>query len=228
MEILWLKVTIVAITLRRVENYGEYIVCMKGQLPPGRSHSFIQLTWLRNTFKRLPQNYNRTTLLRYNHAYLLYLVGCTTFADFTYGTIPTIYLQVFEDIEAYEHFKLLRPIPKEIRPGQPKSLRWAPPREWANAHNFGLVIWTPYDDYSDLGEETEEDKDYGLIVHQTTLCRTYLICGHICEGYMPDRDEDAYEELELDDEKEDNVPLVWLPARADEGPSNTQPIPTSV
>ncbi|ERN03659.1 hypothetical protein AMTR_s00144p00056560 [Amborella trichopoda] len=50
-----------------------------------------------------------------------------------------------------------------------------------------LVIWTPYDDYHDLGEETEEDKDYDLIVHQITLCRKYPICGNICEGYIPNR-----------------------------------------
>ncbi|ERN19710.1 hypothetical protein AMTR_s00062p00199800 [Amborella trichopoda] len=40
-------------------------------------------------------------------------------------------------------------------------------------------------------------------------------------------DEDAHEELELDDAMEDNLP-VWLPSRPDEGPSNTQPIPISV
>ncbi|ERN06816.1 hypothetical protein AMTR_s00005p00212150 [Amborella trichopoda] len=49
------------------------------------------------------------------------------------------------------------------------------------------VIWTPYDDYPNLGEQTEEDRDYGLIVCQIALCRTYLICRHICEGYMSDR-----------------------------------------
>ncbi|ERN17033.1 hypothetical protein AMTR_s00044p00014460 [Amborella trichopoda] len=41
-------------------------------------------------------------------------------------------------------------------------------------------------------------------------------------------DEDASEELELDDEMEDNILPVWLPSQPDDGPNNTQLIPTSV
>ncbi|XP_020529150.1 uncharacterized protein LOC110008098 [Amborella trichopoda] len=48
------------------------------------------------------------------------------------------------------------------------------------------VIWTPYDDYPDIGDETAEDREYGLHVFETALYRTYLIDGHICEGYMSD------------------------------------------
>ncbi|ERN00388.1 hypothetical protein AMTR_s00104p00133950 [Amborella trichopoda] len=157
-----------------------------------------------------------------------------------------------------EHFKLLRPISKEIRAWQPRSLRWAPPRECDSTHNFDLaglqeldnvqindVIWTPYDDYPNIGEETAAGRDYELRICQIALCRTYLICGHICEGYMPDRPrdisyatqllregynsrnwdligealdmlkmydsevagEEAFEELEFDDEMDDNVPV---------------------
>ncbi|ERN19209.1 hypothetical protein AMTR_s00061p00190500 [Amborella trichopoda] len=36
------------------------------------------------------------------------------------------------------------------------------------------------------GDETE-DTNYGLLVQQTALYRTYLICEHICEGYLPVR-----------------------------------------
>ncbi|ERN10759.1 hypothetical protein AMTR_s00027p00193830 [Amborella trichopoda] len=197
---------------------------------------------------------------------------------------------------AYKHLNLLCQIPKEIRAGQLRSLKWVPPKEWDNSHNFHLVlrqetdnarindvIWTLYNDYPDHGNETEEDKDYDIIVRQTALCHIYLICGHICEGYMPDRvlwqfqlhqwisadpsqwerrerrarlvhegynprnwdvigealhllkiydpkatrEEDAYEELDLDDDVED-VQQLWLPSPPDEGPSNTQPIPTLV
>ncbi|ERM97355.1 hypothetical protein AMTR_s00073p00177110 [Amborella trichopoda] len=259
-KIFQLKVTGVAITVRRVENYEEHIVCMIGEVPPGRSNSFIQLTWLRNTFNQIPKNYNRTTLLRYTRAYLLYLVGRTIFADSTNRTVPTIYLQLFEDIDvvgqyawgvaalaflfralskvvhvdhqhlsgsttillcwAHEHFKLLCPIPKEIRSGQPRSLRWVPPREWYNTQNFNLVvrqeldnaqindvIWTPYEVYLDIGEESADDRDYGLRVQ---------VAG-----------EEVSEELEQDDEMDDNVP-IWHPSRPDEGPSNTQPIPTPI
>ncbi|XP_020529868.1 protein MAIN-LIKE 2-like [Amborella trichopoda] len=178
-KILQLKVPGVAVTVRRVENYEKHIVRMIGQLAPSRNHSFIRLTWLRNAFNQIPENYNRTTLLRYTCAYILYLVGCIIVVDSTYGTIPTIYLQLFEDIDVagqyawgavalvflfralskvvhvdhqhlsgsatlllcwvYEHFKLLRPIPKEIKAGQPKSLKWAPPSKWYNTHNFNLV-----------------------------------------------------------------------------------------
>ncbi|XP_011625493.1 protein MAIN-LIKE 2 [Amborella trichopoda] len=156
-KVLRLKATGVVVIVRRVENYEEHIVRMIGQLPSGHSHSFIRLTWLRNRFRQIPQNYNRTTLLRYTGAYLFYLVRCTIFADFTDGTVPIIYLQFFEDINVagqyawsaatlsflfralskvvhddhqhlstpaiillywvYEHFKLLCPIPKEIKAG---------------------------------------------------------------------------------------------------------------
>ncbi|ERN05599.1 hypothetical protein AMTR_s01690p00009650, partial [Amborella trichopoda] len=72
-KILRLKVIGVAVTVRRVENYEEHIICMIGQLSPGHSHSFIRRTWWRNTFNQIPENYNRTTLIRYTCAYLLYL-----------------------------------------------------------------------------------------------------------------------------------------------------------
>ncbi|ERN16437.1 hypothetical protein AMTR_s00052p00172250 [Amborella trichopoda] len=160
------------------------------------------------------------------------------------------------------------------------------------------------------GEKTAEDREYGLHIRQTALCRTYLICGHICEESMPDRvlrqfglhqgirryplqrerreirgkmidnsgdelkaeidmstnrledishatellregynsrnwdligealdvlkiydpevaGEEVFEELELDDEMDDNV-SVWHPSQPDEGPSNTQLIPTPI
>ncbi|ERN10783.1 hypothetical protein AMTR_s00027p00220230 [Amborella trichopoda] len=165
-KILRLNVTGVAVTLRRVENYGDYIVHMIGELPPGLSHSIIRLMWLRNTFKRYPHNYNLTTLLQHTCAYLLYLVGCTIFADSTDGTVSTICLQPFEDIET------------------------------TGQYAWGAVA---------------------LFQGLSKVVRPEAV-----------RDEDESEELELDDEMEDNVLLVWLPARPDEGPSNTQPIPILV
>ncbi|ERN09344.1 hypothetical protein AMTR_s00162p00035640 [Amborella trichopoda] len=49
-----------------------------------------------------------------------------------------------------------------------------------------LVSWTPYEDEPDIGEEDEHDQAYVREVCATRLCRTYLIFGHVCEGYMPD------------------------------------------
>ncbi|ERN11301.1 hypothetical protein AMTR_s00024p00244470 [Amborella trichopoda] len=117
---------------------------------------------------------------------------------------------------AYEHFKLLRLIPKAIRVGQPRSLRWAPPGVWDNAYNFGL----PRD-----------------ISHATQLLRegcnsiNWVLADEaldVLKLYDPeDAGEEEYDELELGDEMDDHM-LVWLSPRPNEGPSNTQPIPTQV
>ncbi|ERN13902.1 hypothetical protein AMTR_s00021p00096590 [Amborella trichopoda] len=142
-KILRLNVTGVAATLRRVENYEDYVVCMKGQLPPGRSHFMIRLTWLRNTFKRLPHNYNRTTLLRYtwNGSYnLQFFKDIDVVGQYAWGATALAFLfRALSNCCVYEHFKLLRSIPKEIKAGQPRSLRWAAPKECDNVHNFDLV-----------------------------------------------------------------------------------------
>ncbi|ERN16289.1 hypothetical protein AMTR_s00063p00188450 [Amborella trichopoda] len=137
-------------------------------------------------FQRLPHNYNRTTLLRYTRTYLLYLVGYTIFANSTDGTVPTIYLQRFEDVDVASQYAwsavalafLFRALSKVIRSDY---------QHLSGSTTLLLVIWTPHDDYPDIGQEPAKDRDYGLLVRQTALYRTYLICRHICEGYMPDR-----------------------------------------
>ncbi|ERM97686.1 hypothetical protein AMTR_s00130p00118500 [Amborella trichopoda] len=80
-KILRLRVTGVVVNLRRMEKYDDCISRMLGQVPPGGNHFIVQLTWLRNTFKQLPQNYNCITLLQHTRAYLLYLVSRTIFAN---------------------------------------------------------------------------------------------------------------------------------------------------
>ncbi|ERN14670.1 hypothetical protein AMTR_s00038p00211700 [Amborella trichopoda] len=71
------------------------------------------------------------------------------------------------------------------------------------------------------------------VVHECYNSRNWDLVKEalqLLKSYDPEAvgDEDAYEELELDDEMEDNIPPVWLPSRPDEEPRNTQSIPTLV
>ncbi|ERN07553.1 hypothetical protein AMTR_s00154p00068320 [Amborella trichopoda] len=99
--------------------------------------------------------------------------------------VPTVYLQFFEDIDVAGQYAwgtvalafLFRALLKVVHANR---------RHLSGSTILLLVIWTTYDDYPDIGEETVKDKDYVLRVRQTALCCTYLICGHIYKMYMPD------------------------------------------
>ncbi|ERN16596.1 hypothetical protein AMTR_s00031p00242430 [Amborella trichopoda] len=174
LKILWSKVTGVAVTLRRVENYGDYIVRIIGHLPPGRNHSIIRLTWLRNTFK-----------------------------------------QLFEDMEVIDQYAwgaatlafLFRDLSKVVHPGYQHL-----------SGSTTLLLLRDISHVAQLVRESYNSRTWDLVRKALDLLKIY----------DPEAvgDEDASEELELDDEMEDNVPPVWLLSRPDEGPSNTEPITT--
>ncbi|ERN10613.1 hypothetical protein AMTR_s00028p00157780 [Amborella trichopoda] len=115
------------------------------------------------------------TLERYTRAYLLYLIGVSIFADATQGLYIekiftcAIYAYLFQSW-VYEHIKLSRLEPKQIKAGLPRALRWGAPRRWLNTHHYILIQRqeldnlkaqeTPFEDEPDIREEDKQDQAY--------------------------------------------------------------------
>ncbi|ERN07003.1 hypothetical protein AMTR_s00141p00067710 [Amborella trichopoda] len=71
-----------------------------GIVPDGNLTS-LRHTWLKAKFRKLPHDATTPVqVYRYTRAYLLFIISVTIFADASASTVPTRYLQFFEDIES--------------------------------------------------------------------------------------------------------------------------------
>ncbi|ERN00282.1 hypothetical protein AMTR_s00107p00031320 [Amborella trichopoda] len=98
-EILGLAVEGKLVTCRPISDLREFIKNNLGIVPTGANLTTIKHSWLKDNFRELPLGATLVEVLRYSRAYLLFIISVTIFADASVATVPTRYLQFFEDIE---------------------------------------------------------------------------------------------------------------------------------
>ncbi|ERN12279.1 hypothetical protein AMTR_s00034p00240950 [Amborella trichopoda] len=97
-EILGLVVDGDPVTCRPIKDMRKFIEDNLGIVPDGNL-ARLRHTWLKANFKELLRDAAPVQVYRYTRAYLLFLISVTIFADALVSTVPTRYLQFFEDIE---------------------------------------------------------------------------------------------------------------------------------
>ncbi|ERN20662.1 hypothetical protein AMTR_s00070p00176680 [Amborella trichopoda] len=98
-EILGLVVDGDPVTCRPISDLREFIDINLGIVPIGGNLAIIKHSWLKANFHTLLPDLTHVQVLRYTRAYMLFLISVTIFAYSSVATMPTRYLQFFEDIE---------------------------------------------------------------------------------------------------------------------------------
>ncbi|ERM94625.1 hypothetical protein AMTR_s00011p00169480 [Amborella trichopoda] len=96
-EILGLVVDDESVTCHPISDLRQYIEDNFGIVLDGIL-SVLRHTWWKANFRELPLDASIVEVYRYTRAYLLFLISITIFADVSVSTVPTRYLQFFEDI----------------------------------------------------------------------------------------------------------------------------------
>ncbi|ERN10371.1 hypothetical protein AMTR_s00026p00110170 [Amborella trichopoda] len=97
-DILGLAVDGDPITCHPIKDLQKFIEDNLGIVLDGNLAS-LRHTWMKANFRKLPPDATPAQVYRYTRAYLLFLISVTIFADALVSTVPTRYLQFFEDIE---------------------------------------------------------------------------------------------------------------------------------
>ncbi|XP_011626340.1 protein MAIN-LIKE 2-like [Amborella trichopoda] len=97
-EILGLAVDNDPVTCRHISDLRQYIEDNLGIVPDDNLTN-LRHTWLKVNFRELPPDAPPVQVYRYTRAHLLFLISVTIFVDASVLTVPTRYLQFFEDIE---------------------------------------------------------------------------------------------------------------------------------
>ncbi|ERN12735.1 hypothetical protein AMTR_s00043p00127230 [Amborella trichopoda] len=169
-EILGLGVDGDPVTSRPIKDLQKFIEDNLGIVPDGNLAS-MRHTWLKANFRELPPDTTPVQVYRYTGAYLLFLISVTIFADASVSTVPTRYLQFFEDIEGASTYA------------------WGAAalaflyRSLGNACTFKR---RHFSGSATLMQVTIcfDDRQQPF---QTAMCPTTLIVDDITEPYMPDR-----------------------------------------
>jgi hypothetical protein len=80
------------------ETLGVSVAAARQELLQGRGTS-VRLEWLRTTFSGVNSAYDAESIRCAARAYLLFLLGCTLFADKTATRVPVVYLRLLIDLD---------------------------------------------------------------------------------------------------------------------------------
>ncbi|XP_020525041.1 protein MAIN-LIKE 1-like [Amborella trichopoda] len=179
-----------------------------GIVPTRGNLTTIKYSWLKVNFRGLPSNASPVEIVKYTRAYLLFLISVTIFANASVATVPTRYLQFFEDIGQASRYTwgatalayLYRSLEKTCTfkrrhfSGSATLMQGATKNYYGNPHNLmppikqelvnlqpNEIIWNSY---FKLDEAISDDKHEAF---ETAMCVTTLIFDDIAEPYMPDR-----------------------------------------
>ncbi|ERN04134.1 hypothetical protein AMTR_s00077p00064360 [Amborella trichopoda] len=98
-EILGLSVDDEPVTCRPITDLRKFIEANLGIVPTEGNLTTIKHSWLKANFRELQPDASFLQIVRHTRAYLLFLISVTIFANASVATVPTRYLQFFEDIE---------------------------------------------------------------------------------------------------------------------------------
>ncbi|ERN05821.1 hypothetical protein AMTR_s00006p00259720 [Amborella trichopoda] len=138
-------------------------------------------TWLKVNFRELPPDATPIQVYRYTRAYLFFLIIVTIFADASVSTVPTRFLQFFEDIEGANTYAwgaaaiafLYRSLGKFCT--------------FKRIHFSGsatlMQCWS-YEHIMHMRPKAHNDRQQAF---QTTMCPTVLIFDDIAKSCMLDR-----------------------------------------
>ncbi|ERM97926.1 hypothetical protein AMTR_s02997p00006970, partial [Amborella trichopoda] len=103
-EILGLAMDGEPVTCRAISDLHEFIENNLGIFPTEGNLTIIKHSRLKANFRELPLDATPVEVVIYTRVYLLFLISITIFVDASVATVPTRYLQFFEDIEQASRF----------------------------------------------------------------------------------------------------------------------------
>ncbi|ERM95721.1 hypothetical protein AMTR_s00023p00234910 [Amborella trichopoda] len=208
-EILGLAVDGEPITCRPINDLQQYIEDNLGMVADGNLKS-LRHTWLKANFRKLTPDATSIPVYRYTRAYMLFLISLTIFVDALVSTVPTRYLQFFEDIEgaskyawgvttvAFLYQSLGRACTFKLRhfSGSTTLMHMRPIPHNISPNLLKAKRWEPPKKYYGNPHNLMPlPLDKNLVTSnlmrqktfETTMCLTTLIFYDIVEPYMPDR-----------------------------------------
>ncbi|ERN09778.1 hypothetical protein AMTR_s00029p00240240 [Amborella trichopoda] len=148
-----------------------------GALNAGRiDHTLVAA----NAERGLPSNASPVEIVKYTRAYLLFLISVTIFANASVATVPTRYLQFFEDIGQASRYTWGATALAYLYRSLEKTCTFKR-RHFSGSATLMQIIWNSY---FKLDEAISDDKHEAF---ETAMCVTTLIFDDIAEPYMPDR-----------------------------------------
>ncbi|ERN10407.1 hypothetical protein AMTR_s00026p00168780 [Amborella trichopoda] len=178
-DILGLSVVGEHVTCRPINALHKFIEDNLGIVPTEGNLTAIKHSWLKANFWELPPDASPVQIVKYTQAYLLFLISVTNFADASVATVPTRYLQFFEDIEQAHRYAWDAAALAYLYRLLGKACTFKR-RHFSGSATLMQVIWNSY---FKLDEEISDDRHEAF---ETVMCVTTLILHDIVEPYMPD------------------------------------------
>ncbi|ERN11731.1 hypothetical protein AMTR_s00022p00237210 [Amborella trichopoda] len=126
--------------------------------------------------RELPPDASPVQIVRYTRAYLFFLINVTIFVNASVATVPTRYLQFFEDIEKANIYAWGVAALVYLYRSLGKTCTFKR-RHFSGSAILMQVIWNPY---FKPDEATSDDRHEAF---QTAMCVTTLIFDDIAEPY---------------------------------------------
>ncbi|ERN00734.1 hypothetical protein AMTR_s00106p00111260 [Amborella trichopoda] len=150
---------------------------LKTIVPTRGNLTTIKHSWLKANFRELPPDATPVKVVRYVHAYLLFLISVTIFVDASVATVLTRYLQLVEDIEEAGRYAWGAAAVAYFYRSCGKACTFKR-THFSSSATLMQVIWNPY---FGLDEAILDDR---YAAFQTAMCIMTLIFNDIAEPYM--------------------------------------------